>query len=108
MTSEDLMLTLVWLGAFTMVVLTVYFIMKFRAVTPPRAFDEPLVPKRKYNWQKPGIVVIGIGVGLLISGFMNNYDLYDNQAINIGITAICAGIAMVVANILDKDKSSDI
>ena len=105
MGSQEMMITLVWLGSFTMVVLTVYFIMKFRAVAPARKMNENIGPKRKMDWQKPGIVVIGIGVGILISGLMDDYNYYNNDAINVGIITVCTGISMIVANVLDKDKS---
>lgn len=105
--SSEMMITLVWLGAFAMVVLSIYFIMKYRAVTPPRSTNESLETKRKIDWQKPGVVVIGIGMGVLISGLMDDYNYYNNDAINVGIVAVCAGISMIVANVLDKDKSSE-
>lgn len=105
--ERETMFTLVWLGAFAMVVLTVYFIMKFRAVTPPRSHDSVLPPKRKSDWQKPGIVVLGIGVGVLITGVLHSIGSVDNDAINVGVVIVCAGVSMVIANVLDKDKSSE-
>lgn len=105
--EKETMLALVCLGFFAMIVLSIYFIMKFRSVSPTRSTNESLPPKRKTDWQKPGIVVIGIGVGVLISGLMDDYNYYNNDAINVGIIAVCAGISMIVANTLDKDKSSE-
>lgn len=103
--EKEMMLALICLGFFAMVVLTVYFIMKFRAVRPPRVPDLVLPPKRKSDWQKPGIVVLGIGVGVLITGVLHVNSSVINDAINVGIVIACAGISMVVANVLDKDKS---
>lgn len=105
--ERETMLTLICLGFFAMIVLSIYFKMKFRTEMPISTIDESLDSKRKWDWQKPGIVVVGIGVGILISGLMSEYDCYDNYAINVGIIAVCAGISMIVANALDKDNSSE-
>lgn len=105
--NSNMMITLVWLGAFTMVVLTVYFIMKFKSVRPPDVLEVAMPPKRKSDWQKPGIVVLGIGFGILMTGILHTNTIIDNDAINVGIVTICAGVAMVIANVLDKDKSTE-
>ena len=105
--EKEAMVALVCLGFFAMIVLSIYFIMKFRAVTPSRSAHENLEPKRKSDWQKPGIVVIGVGMGVLISGLMDDYNYYNNDAINVGIVAVCAVISMIVANVLDKRKSTE-
>ena len=72
--SSEMMITLVWLVAFAMVVLTVYFIMKFKSQIQPREMDASIRQKREpADWQKPGIVVLGIGIGVFIVGLLNDY-----------------------------------
>lgn len=102
--QKEEMVVLVCLGFFAMIVLTVYFIMKYKAVMPPRA-NESLLPKGKTDIQKPGIVVLGFGVGLLITGVLNSIYSIENDAINLGIVVVCTGVSMVIANVLDKDNS---
>lgn len=100
-----MMITLVWLGAFAMVVLTVYFIMKFRSVTPDTYFVKE--KRDSLDWQKPGIVVIGVGFGVLIASLLENNNYYYNgDGINVGIVAVCTGVSMIIASRLDKRKSS--
>lgn len=105
--QKETMMGVICLGLFTAVVLSIYFIMKYRSVTPPRAANNDTEVKRKSDLQKPGIVVIGTGIGVLITGILDANRYYDNDAISLGIVAICAGIAMVVANKLDKKTSSE-
>ena len=101
--EKETMLALICLGFFAMIVLSIYFIMKFRAITPEKNYAQ--VKRETWDWQKPGIVVIGLGVGVLISGLMEDYNYYNNDAINVGIVALCIGVSMIVAGKLDKKKS---
>jgi len=102
---NDIVLAVIWLGAFAMVVLTVYFIVKFRSVTPDRSFVKE--KSEPWDWQKPGIVVIGVGIGVLIASLLEDYNYFnDGVGINVGIVAICTGISMIIANRLDKKNPS--
>jgi len=89
------------IGLFTCITLCVYFIMRHRSV----AVQIPGENKKResLDWQKPGILVLGIGIGLFIVGILDNYmntDLPDSLAV--AILIISAGVAMIIANRLDK------
>jgi hypothetical protein len=63
------------------------------------------IRKESLDWQKPGILVLGIGIGLFIVGILDNYmntDLPDSLAV--AILIISAGVAMIIANRLDKKR----
>lgn len=102
--NVNMMLTLVWLGAFAMVVLTVYFIMRFRSITPER------IPAREkgesWDWQKPGIVVVGIGIGIVVVGILKSIpNIYIHGSASVGIVVIFTGVSMIIAQVLDKKES---
>lgn len=105
--GKEIMVVIMAIGLFAAVVLSIFFIMKYRSITPLQTIDINAGQKRKSDWQKPGIVVFGIGLGVLITGLLSDYSNIDNEAINLGIIAICAGIAMIIANVLDKDQPTE-
>lgn len=105
--EKETMAAVICIGLFAAIVLSIYFIMKYRSITPVQTMDVNLGVKRKSDWQKPGIVVIGTGIGVLVTGILHTYAFINNDAINVGIVAVCAGISMIIANSLDKDKSSE-
>lgn len=105
--GKEIMVSIVCVGFFAAIVLSIYFVMKFRSITPPPVFDGSADAKKKADWQKPGIVVLGIGLGLLIVGLLPASQYGDSDAVNVGIVAVCTGVAMIVANVLDKDKSTE-
>lgn len=91
------------IGLFTCITLCVYFIMRYRS----ESIHIPEENRRKESadWQKPGILVFGIGIGLFIVGVLDNYintELPDSLAV--AILIISAGVAMIVANRLDKKQ----
>lgn len=62
----------------------------------------------KYVWLKLGILVVGIGIGLVITALISNLDFYLNGAIYPGIIGLCGGGAMIFSHYLvkrDKLKS---
>ena len=90
-------------GLFTCITLCVYFIMRYRSATVHLPSESR--KKESLDWQKPGILVLGIGVGLFIVGILDNYintDLPDSLAV--AILIISAGLAMIIANRLDKKR----
>ena len=104
--NSNMMITLVWLGAFAMVVLTVYFIMRFRSITPER------IPAREkgesWDWQKPGIVVLGIGLGALVVGLLNSFKSFHlHGSVSVGIIVIFTGISLIVAQKFDKNDCTE-
>ncbi|WP_333865743.1 hypothetical protein [Sphingobacterium sp.] len=91
------------IGLFTCITLCVYFIMRYRS-TAVHLPDESR-KREPLDWQKPGILVLGIGIGLFIVGVLDNYiktDLPDSLAV--AILIISAGLAMIIANRLDKKR----
>ncbi len=95
------MAAIMGVGLFTCITLCVYFIMRYRST----AINIPVEDRKKQpsDWQKPGILVLGIGLGLLIVGLIQNYvnaDLPDSLAV--AILIIAAGVSMIIANKLDK------
>jgi len=92
---------IVAVGLFTCITLCVYFIMRYRstAINMPGEYKK----RQPTDWQKPGILVLGIGIGLLIVGVLQNYlraGLPDSLVV--AILIISAGVSMIVANRLDK------
>jgi hypothetical protein len=61
--------------------------------------------KESLDWQKPGILVLGIGVGLFIVGILDNYINTELARFTcVAILIISAGVAMIIANRLDKKR----
>lgn len=103
--EKETMVTLICLGFFAMIVLSIYFIMKYKSMIQPKQY-ELTEKKEKSNWQKPGIVVLGIGLGALVVGVLKSVKLfYIHGAVSIGIIIIFAGISLIVAQQLDKNQS---
>ncbi|WP_343563557.1 hypothetical protein [Sphingobacterium sp.] len=99
--EKQTMGAIVALGLFTCITLCVYFIMRYRS----KAIHIPGEERRRQpaDWQKPGILVLGIGIGLLIVGILQNYlraGLPDSLVV--AILIISAGLSMILANRLDK------
>jgi undecaprenyl pyrophosphate phosphatase UppP len=99
--EKESMAAIMGVGLFTCITLCVYFIMRYRST----AINIPGEDRKKQSsdWQKPGILVLGIGTGLLIVGVIQNYvnaDLPDSLAV--AILIIAAGVSMIIANKLDK------
>jgi len=105
--EQETTVAIIGVSFFAAIVLSIFFIMKYRAIGRPEGIDFNESIKRKTNWQKPGIVVIGMGVGVLITGFLRDYSNVNNDAINVGIVAICTGVSMIIANSLEKRKSAE-
>jgi len=101
--EKQTMAAVMAVGLFTCITLCVYFVMRYRST----AINIPGEERRRQpaDWQKPGILVLGIGIGLFIVGVIQNYvsaDLPDSLAV--AILIIAAGVAMIVANKLDKKR----
>ncbi|MCS4228244.1 hypothetical protein [Sphingobacterium sp. BIGb0165] len=99
--EKQTMAAVVAVGLFTCITFCVYFVMRYRST----AINIPGEERRRQpaDWQKPGVLVLGIGIGLFIVGVIQNYvstGLPDSLAV--AILIISAGIAMIVANRLDK------
>ncbi|WP_343538376.1 hypothetical protein AB3466_03810 [Sphingobacterium thalpophilum] len=93
----------VCIGLFTCITLCVYFIMRYRSTSVGLPSEKRT--KEPSDWQKPGILVAGIGLGLFIVGLLNNLNTVKLQhSISVGIVVICAGVAMIVAHNLDKKQ----
>ncbi len=97
------MAAILGLGLFACVTLCVYFIMRYRSATINIPGEER--KRQPADWQKPGILVFGIGIGLFIVGILQNYlsaGLPDSLVV--AILIISAGVSMIVANRLDKKQ----
>lgn len=104
--EKEIMLAVICLGFFAMVVLTVYFIMKFRSIASEKSYVQE--KRESWDWQKPGVVVLGVGVGAVIVGVLKSVKyVYIHGAAYIGIIVIFTGIAMIIAQTLDKRKSNE-
>ncbi|TDQ79639.1 hypothetical protein [Sphingobacterium yanglingense] len=105
--GKEIMLAIMSTGLFTAITLSIYFIMKFRAIRTANA-DETPVKREPYDWQKPGIVVLGIGVGIVVVGIFKELGYFQSQdAIPMGIITVCTGISMIIANKLDKKQETN-
>ncbi|WP_164112527.1 MULTISPECIES: hypothetical protein [Sphingobacterium] len=102
--EKETMLAVMSTGLFAAITLSIYFIMRFRSVRIQNN-DTPPIKREPYDWQKPGIVVLGIGAGILIVGILREFNYFHSEdSIPMGIITICAGISMIVANKLDKSQ----
>ncbi|SKB77573.1 hypothetical protein SAMN05660841_02305 [Sphingobacterium nematocida] len=100
--EKETMLAVMSIGLFAAITLSIYFIMRFRAVRIENNGIQN-VKREPYDWQKPGIVVLGIGTGIFIVGILREFNYFHSEdSIPMGIITICAGISMIVANKLDK------
>jgi len=105
--EKEMMATLISLGFFAMIVLSIYFIMKYKTIMQPKTY-ESIAIKQKSDWQKPGIVVLGTGLGVLLVGVIKSFnEFYLHGSISIGIIVICTGISLIVAQQLDKKDSTE-
>lgn len=105
--EKETMVAVIFTGLFAAVTLSVYFIMKFRAVRIENNDGQP-IKREPYDWQKPGIVVLGIGIGIIIVGILKELSFLQSQdAISIGIITISAGISMIKAHNLEKKQESN-
>ena len=103
--SKEITMAIVLVGLFAAVVLSIYFIMKFKSQMQPIQFD-PNYRKEKSDWQKPGIVVLGTGIGTLIVGVLNSIPSINiNGVIVMGIIIISTGLGLIIAQKLDKKDS---
>ncbi|WP_286859478.1 MULTISPECIES: hypothetical protein [Sphingobacterium] len=69
--GKEQMAAILGIGMFACVTLSFYFIMRYRST----AINIPGEERRRQpaDWQKPGILVLGIGIGLFIVGILQNY-----------------------------------
>lgn len=105
--GKDTSMVIVCIGLFTAITLSIYFIMKFRAIRIPNSGGAP-VKREPYDWQKPGIVVLGIGTGIIIVGILKELGYFQSQdAIPMGIITVCTGISMIIAHKLDKKQENN-
>ena len=91
-----------------MVVLTVYFFMRYRSIMPVDVIRQERNINYPKDWQKPGIVVLGIGIGIVVAGVLKSVPVvHMHGAASLGIIVVCAGVSMIIAQALDKKKSNE-
>jgi peptidoglycan/LPS O-acetylase OafA/YrhL len=57
------------------------------------------------QWLRLGIFAVGIGIGLLIVGLISQYQTGNIvDVLKVSIIVLCGGVAMIVANYVDKPK----
>lgn len=72
---------------------------------------DPLVisnnKRPRYLWQRIGIIIIGLSIGLAIISLFAGLKVLDKwgNAFPLAILGVCGGISMVIANRLGNDKS---
>lgn len=74
-----------------------------KGITPPYGSINP----SQFPWQKIGIVIIGISIGLVIISILASMGaLRDNSttAVPLAVLGICGGLSMVVANRFDNNQ----
>lgn len=66
-------------------------------------------PGFRFPWQKIGIVIIGLSMGLLLIAFFSALGVLEifGNAFPLALLGICGGIAMVIANNFKGGKSGD-
>ena len=57
------------------------------------------------HWLRLGVFAVGIGLGLLIVGLISPYLVERiDGVLKVSIVILCGGIAMIIANYVDKPK----
>lgn len=98
---------------FICVTLCVYFVTRFRyeAITKLGG-PIPRNPAVKQSWKRFGVVVLGFGLGMLITGILLNKGvIVENDWAGlfiVGVITLFVGASLIVADRLtDKDQSVD-
>ncbi|WDF70067.1 hypothetical protein PQ465_06730 [Sphingobacterium oryzagri] len=101
------------IALFICVTLCVYFVTRFRyeAITKLGG-PIPKSPSTKHSWKRPGIVVVGSGLGLLVTGILLTVGIIqDNDWIGlfiVGTITLFVGVSIIVADKLgDKENEID-
>jgi len=101
---------LIPISFFACIVLCVFFISKYRSETITKLGGPiPKSPRNKNAWKRVGIVIIGLAIGLLLSGvlFATNVLLDDNDwtgFIVMGLLSLTVGLSLIIA---DKQTEQD-
>ncbi len=80
---------------------------KERMLMIEKGITPPSITPSQFPWQKIGIVIIGISIGLVIISILAAMGaLRDNSttAVPLAILGICGGLSMVLANRLDSNQ----
>lgn len=98
---------------FICTTLCVYFVTRFRyeAITKLGG-PIPRAPKAVKSWKRPGIVVVGFGLGLLVTGILLTKGIIeDNDWIGlfiVGCITLFVGVSIIIADrFLEKDNEVD-
>ncbi|GAA4138162.1 hypothetical protein ACP6L2_06495 [Sphingobacterium lactis] len=108
---EKVLAVFIPIAFFICVVLCVFFISKYRSETITKLGGPiPKLPSSPFPWKKLGIVIIGFGVGILISSLIFELQILPNSSwpgfIFTGITLLTVGGSMIIADgIKEKDQN---
>ncbi|MES2005412.1 MAG: DUF6249 domain-containing protein [Bacteroidota bacterium] len=107
------LLSVVFMALIVCILLVWYFsnrakhkermVMIEKGITPP----SDTTNRSGFAWQKIGIVVIGLSIGLMLISFLAVMGLLrDNStsALPLAILGICGGVSMIVANRMSSNK----
>ena len=108
-------IALFWLPVIICIFLVWFFSQRARHKEKLMMMEKGIDPKSnpynnngfRFPWQKIGITIIGLGVGLIIISILTSLKALEGggNALPLAILGICGGASMVLANRLDSDKS---
>lgn len=110
--QKEFMVALICVSFFVMIFLSLYFYLQARnkermALIEAGQDLSQFYNKRNRNisiWLRVGIFAVGMGIGFLIIGLMKEFGLSINGQLKTAIIVIAGGLAMIIANYMDKPK----
>lgn len=110
--ETELMVVLICISFFVTIFLSLYFYLMGRnkermALIEAGQDLSQFYKKRNRNisiWLRVGIFAMGMGIGFLIIGLMKEFGLFINGQLKTAIIVIFGGLAMIIANYVDKPK----
>ncbi len=101
---------------FASVLIAVYFFLRYRNSERLALIEKAADPSMfkttgvrfRFPWIKIGILSTGVGIGILVGGFLQNTGMYmlDDTGIPFSML-VFGGLAMVLAAKLDKPKNDE-
>ncbi|MEN5375887.1 DUF6249 domain-containing protein [Sphingobacterium kitahiroshimense] len=110
--EKETMVAIMFVSLFGTIFFTLYYYFQARNKERMALIEAGLDLSQFYKkqvrisqWLRLGVFVVGIGVGLFIVGLISQYQTENIVGVlKVSIIVLCGGIAMIVANYVDKPK----